>query len=263
MPSKNETEPLTEDDPLVTGPALEVANASLPSSWPVCLAERVRRVMSAIGGIAKEGEYRAGSVSYNYRGIEQITPKVRDALIEQGVIIVPTRAVLDVSEREPVTKGDKVTVSVRADATMTYRMVNCDDPHDWLEVQMIASAVDTGDKYVTKALTSAFKYLMLQALCIADPTDDQDRYDADGDDHSSARSDEPLSEWPATEAEVETLRVATAMMSDASKATFAAWWKDVRAGSLKEGHVNGRHVPAALALVQVLLDAEAAAEPPL
>lgn len=239
--------------------AIAAADLDVPAYVPLDMgwscAERIRRVMQAIGGITKDGEYAAGNTRYNYRGIEQITPRVRDAMIDYGLILVPVRADMTCTPR--VKADDKV--SVMAEAHMTYRFVNCDRPEDFIETQMIASAVDSGDKYVTKALTSAFKYLMLQSLCIGDPSDDQDRYDADND-AGDALTDEDIAalrvSWDATEDEVGALRAATAMLSDHSREVFAAWWKATGVGSLKEGHVNGRQVPAALHLVQVLLDEE-------
>jgi len=228
-----------------------------PSAVLPCLAERLRRVMHAIGGVAKEGTYSAGNVSYKFRGVEQIAPRVRDAMIDNGVICLPVRAILEVAERDPVTRDNKPpTISVRAEVNIRYRFINCDNPADTLDVEMVASAVDSGDKYVTKALTSAFKYLMLQSFCIGDATDDQDRYDADRD--SGEHTQSIPQEWDADDDEIAELRAATAMLNDVSKVSFAAWWKNTKIGSLREGHVNGRYVPAALALVQTLLDQETA-----
>jgi len=145
------------------------------------LVERMRRVMETIGGIEKEGQYSAGNVSYKFRGIEQIAPRVRDAMIEHGVLCVPVRAEHWREDRAPVETNGKVSITSVVSVVMTYRFMSSDNRLDAIEAQMVALANDTGDKAVTKALTSAFKYLLLQTFAIADPSDDQDRYSGEED----------------------------------------------------------------------------------
>jgi len=226
----------------------------------VPLTERLRRVMEDIGPVEKEQEYAAGNVSYKFRGIEQITPKVRDAMVKHGVVFMPVKAEPIVRERV-FERGDgkPPAYTTVAHVVMTYRFMPCNDSADFIDVQTVALANDTGDKALTKALTSAFKYVLLQSFCIADPNDDQDRYSGEETAHelSAADIDALRVEWAATEDQVETLRVAAAMMSEQSKQTFAAWWKATgNVGNLREGRVNARYIPAAMALVQALLDEE-------
>lgn len=227
------------------------------------LAERLRRIMVSIGGITKEGEYNAAGVHYNFRGIEQIAPRVRDAMIEHGVVCMPVRMDLQLDPRDPVQRdGKPPSITVMSKVCCTYRFINVDEPLDWLEAQVVASATDSGDKYVTKALTSAWKYLLLQTFSIADPSDDQDRYNGDESGATLTEADvaELRVEWPATDTDVDALRVAAGMLSDTSKTAFATWWKNTgNVGSLKDGRVNARYLPAAMAMVQVLLDSEGAA----
>ena len=241
-----------EEDSLSRWAALDDEDDELfdaPEGVP--LAERLRRVMETIGGIEKEGQYSAGNVSYKFRGIEQIAPRVRDAMIEHGVVCVPVRAE-HWREDRVAAEGAKVTMTVSV--VMTYRFMSCDNRLDAIEAQMVALANDTGDKAVTKALTSAYKYLMLQTFAIADPTDDQDRYS--GDEDHDARGDDNAT---ANEEEVATLRAAVGFLNDASKVVLMQWWNTVTMGSLREGRVRAREVPAALALCAALLEAENAA----
>ena len=241
-----------EEDSLPRWAALDDEDDELfdaPEGVP--LAERLRRVMETIGGIEKEGQYSAGNVSYKFRGIEQIAPRVRDAMIEHGVVCVPVRAE-HWREDRVAAEGAKVTMTVSV--VMTYRFMSCDNRLDAIEAQMVALANDTGDKAVTKALTSAYKYLMLQTFAIADPTDDQDRYS--GDEDHDARGDDNAT---ANEEEVATLRAAVGFLNDASKVVLMQWWNTVTMGSLREGRVRAREVPAALALCAALLEAENAA----
>lgn len=227
------------------------------------LAERLRLVMQDIGPIEKEGNYSAGNVSYKFRGIEQITPRVRDAMIARGVVCLPVCAVPHSTERT-FERGDGKAPQVTTSMTivMTYRFMSSDDAADYIDAQTVAFANDTGDKAVTKALTSAFKYLMLQSFCIGDPNDDQDRYGDDDDAHSLSADDITALriEWPATEDEVGALRIAAGMLGEFGKQTFSKWWTATgNVGNLREGRVNARYMPAAMGVVQALLDMDNAA----
>lgn len=207
------------------------------------IAERMHAVMASVGGIERTN---SEGVTYKFRSIEQIAPLVQAALIVHGVIVLPVDVtVLDTVERD---RGAGKTPQRVVTLRVAYHLINIDDPADRLEAAMVGESADFGAKTVTQALTFVYKCLWLQALCIGDPLDDADTI-VRSDDGEQIRL-----EWDASEEEIDQVRVAATMLDDEQRAFFAAWWKSARAGSITNRHVNARHVPAALALIQTLLD---------
>jgi len=64
---------------------------------------------------------------------------------------------------------------------VTYRVYGPGGPGDYIEVATPAIGRDNSDKGANKCMTQAFKYALLQVLCIADEKDDGDQasYEAD------------------------------------------------------------------------------------
>lgn len=233
-------------------------------TMPTC-AQRVLAVMQSIGDVDKSDHMSGGGMSYNFRGIERIAPRVRDACIEHGLLILPRFARLTSVDRASVEKFDNQgkskgqSVTRVASVSMSYRFVNVDNPDDFLDVEMVGEANDTLDKAVTKALTSCHKYLLLQSFVIGDAASDPDRQLPDHDEERGEPT--PMESWRADEEDVEALRVATTMLDETQRATFAAWWKRAQVGSIANRHVNARHIPAALALIETLLDSAPETQP--
>ena len=73
------------------------------------------------------------------------------------------------------------SVNQRADVHTRYRIQNIDDVSDYIEVESNGSGVDTQDKAVGKAMTYAYKYMLLRTFAI--PTGE------DPDKISSAETD--------------------------------------------------------------------------
>jgi hypothetical protein len=122
-----------------------------------------------------EKKKHGGGVPYAFRGIEDITKALQPLLVKHGIVITPAASVVSV---EPLpskgTKGDwtRTTLSV----TYTIRLR---DSTDWADATTIGVGDDNGDKGANKAMSQAFKYLLLQTFCISDPADDGDGIPAD------------------------------------------------------------------------------------
>ena len=70
------------------------------------------------------------------------------------------------------------TVNQRADVHVRYRIQNIDDINDFIEVESNGSGVDTQDKAIGKAMTYAYKYMLLRTFAI--PTgEDPDKISSD------------------------------------------------------------------------------------
>jgi hypothetical protein len=55
-----------------------------------------------------------------------------------------------------------------------YRIYGPDG--SYIEAASYGEGTDSGDKATSKAMTMAFKYLLFELLCIADPEDDADKH---------------------------------------------------------------------------------------
>lgn len=134
-------------------------------------------VMGEIGGIAKmtpEQRRKAGlgggderGISYAYRGIDQIAAAVQPLLAKHGVVIVPQVTSYDV--REIIVNQKPWT-----DTTVTVQWQIFGPAGDPIHAATIGLGRDNSDKGANKAITQAFKNLLLRLLCIGDPEDDVD-----------------------------------------------------------------------------------------
>jgi hypothetical protein len=126
------------------------------------LHQRIRAIMADITHLVKDGTIAFGNVSYKAVTEELVTSTVRKALIEHGVTCVPT------GEIQWNQVGTLNTV------ILNYQLTNIDNPEEHLIIPTIGQGADTQDKGTNKAMTGAFKYLLLRAFNI--PTgDDPDK----------------------------------------------------------------------------------------
>lgn len=126
------------------------------------LHQRIRAIMADVTHLVKDGTIAFGNVKYKAVTEEAVTSTVRKALIEHGITCVPT------GEIQWNQVGTLNTI------IMNYQLTNVDDPDDFLIIPTIGQGADTQDKGTNKAMTGAFKYLLLRAFNI--PTgDDPDK----------------------------------------------------------------------------------------
>lgn len=105
---------------------------------------------------------------YNFRGIDDLMSAVAGPMRAHGVFVVP-----EVIDRVTEQRGKMVNVTL----TMRYRLYGPAGDH--IEAVVPGEASDTADKATNKAMSAAFKYLLLQVLMIpvdARSIDDGDRH---------------------------------------------------------------------------------------
>lgn len=121
---------------------------------------------------------------YNFRGIDDLMSAVAGPMRAHGVFILP-----EVIEKTSERYGEKMT-TVRL--TMRYRVYG--PAGDCLEATVPGEASDFADKATNKAMSAAFKYLLLQVLMI--PVDGRSIDDGDRD-HPVAPEPKPAPPAPA------------------------------------------------------------------
>ena len=114
---------------------------------------KILEVMKAIEYLNKDDAVKYGSTSYKAMSEEKVTTTVRKELIKQGLVVFPIK--------QDVIKDGNITTT-----NTTYRMVNVDDPTDYIDLASSGQGADTQDKGVGKAMTYSFKYLLLRTFAI-------------------------------------------------------------------------------------------------
>ena len=134
--------------------------------------QRISDVMKDVQYLAKDDQIEFGKTKYRAISEEKVTTTIRKSLITHGIVIVPVK-------QEHSKDGVLTTVDV------TYRIQNIENENDYIEAVSSGTGVDTQDKGVGKAMTYAYKYLLLRTFAI--PTGE------DPDKISSAELDDRFS----------------------------------------------------------------------
>lgn len=132
--------------------------------------QRINEVRKAINYIQKDKAVSTGGGSYRAVTHDAVTGMVRAALIEHGVVIVPSVVTATFHPKEPDAKQRLY------EATYEIDFVNMDDPADRITTHQQSHALDNGDKAPGKAMSYATKYAILKLFNIETGEDEESRY---------------------------------------------------------------------------------------
>ena len=126
-------------------------------------------VMNEVQYLAKDDMVVTNSKSgAGYKAIseEKVTSEVRKAMIKYGIVIIPVAMETDrddeiLKDYQGNEKANRITT-----VDVTYRIQNVDDKDDYILAVSSGTGVDTQDKGVGKAMTYAYKYLLLRTFAI-------------------------------------------------------------------------------------------------
>lgn len=144
--------------------------------------QKINEVMKNIEYLTKDDKVEFGATKYKAISEEKVTTAVRDQLVKQGIVILP---ISQDAENKELIRTEK-SVNMLTSVHTRYRIQNIDDVNDYIEVESNGSGVDTQDKGVGKAMTYAYKYMLLRTFAI--PTGE------DPDKISSAETDNKMSQ---------------------------------------------------------------------
>lgn len=142
--------------------------------------QKINEVMKNIEYLTKDDKVEFGTTKYKAISEEKVTTAVREQLVKQGIVILPIE---QQSSNKELIRTDK-SVNMLTEVHVKYRIQNIDDVKDYIEVESNGTGVDTQDKGVGKAMTYAYKYMLLRTFAI--PTGE------DPDKISSAETDEKI-----------------------------------------------------------------------
>lgn len=137
--------------------------------------------MEEVQAVRKEGFN--DSQRYNFRGIDQVVNAVGPIFRKHKIIPIPHHCAAEY--RDVLTSTGKPTREVTVEAT--YRFYG--PAGDLIEAVVPGESLDSGDKGTAKAMSVAYRIVLLQSLCI--PTDDKDP-DADSYERAAAAPPDPL-----------------------------------------------------------------------
>jgi len=132
------------------------------------------RVMTDVQSIRKsqtaEVKTAKSSYKYQFRGVDQVFNAAGPALRRHGVMVLQTN--VDAIYAKATTSGGGAMRECTV--TVTYWIIGPAGDH--IVVQSVGEGLDTSDKATTKALTMAYRTLLVNGLTV--PTDDP-KIDAD------------------------------------------------------------------------------------
>lgn len=127
--------------------------------------EKMLEVMKNIEYLNKDDRVEYKSTKYRAMSEEKVTTTVRKELIKQGLVVFPIEQ--SVSQNGTITTTNTV-----------YKMVNTENPEEFVILASSGQGADTQDKGVGKAMTYSFKYMLLRTFAI--PTgEDPDKISSD------------------------------------------------------------------------------------
>lgn len=118
------------------------------------LFEKISKIMENVKGLAKDTEVGYnGKVQYKAISENKVTKVLREQLIAQKIVVYPMDQVYS-------RNGNISAVNTR------YRMVNAENPEEYIDIASSGEGSDTQDKGAGKAMTYAFKYMLLRTFAI-------------------------------------------------------------------------------------------------
>ena len=130
--------------------------------------------MQDVQYLAKDDHVKFGQTSYKALSEEKVTSIMRSELLKYKLVVFPI-------EQNASRSGNISHVDVK------YRMVNVENPEEYIEIASAGDGADTQDKGSGKAMTYAFKYMWLRTFAL--PTgEDPDKISSDELDAKAAQA---------------------------------------------------------------------------
>lgn len=129
------------------------------------VVELAIEAMRAVTAVPKDGHNSAQN--FNFRGIDGVLNAVGPALRKAGLILVPNLVLL---KREVVEVGQRRTPMDSTYIEVIYVLLG--PAADALATRVPGSAMDSGDKGITKAMSVALRTALIQLFCL--PTQEPD-----------------------------------------------------------------------------------------
>lgn len=115
--------------------------------------EKIHEIYKAVQRLEKDDRVSFGQTKYKALSEAKVTSIMREQMNKQKLIVYPI-------EQSWTRTGNITHVDVK------YRMVNIENPDEFIEITSCGDGADTQDKGSGKAMTYAFKYMWLRTFAI-------------------------------------------------------------------------------------------------
>lgn len=136
--------------------------------------EKILAIMTEVSYLSKDDSIEYKNTKYKALSEEKVTSIMRKQMIDKKLVIYPIE--------QTSTRDNNIS-----HVDVTYRIVNVENPDEYIDVKSCGDGYDTQDKGAGKAMTYAFKYMWLRTFAI--PTgEDPDKISSDEIDAQIAES---------------------------------------------------------------------------
>lgn len=148
----------------------------MPTEAKVTLHTKLAQIMFEAERIPKNGTAPTSMGGYKFVQVGDAADYIRKALSEKSITMMPTAVhVTGESEHATAKGGTMTTLTIVMDWTITDGITG-----ETIVLQSIGTGSDTGDKFASKATTSAMKYALLSGFLLStgddiENTDTSDR----------------------------------------------------------------------------------------
>ena len=115
--------------------------------------EKIAAIMTDVQYLAKDDHVSFGSTSYKALSEEKVTSIMRAEMLKYNLTVFPV-------EQTANRSGSITHVDVK------YRLVNVENPDEYIEVVSCGDGADSQDKGSGKAMTYAYKYMWLRTFAL-------------------------------------------------------------------------------------------------
>jgi hypothetical protein len=115
--------------------------------------EKISAIMQAVQYVSKDDHVKFNATNYMALSEEKITQIMREQMIKHKLVVFPIS--MASSRAGQITHVDVV-----------YRMVNAENPEEYIEIVSCGDGADSQDKGPGKAMTYAFKYMWLRTFAL-------------------------------------------------------------------------------------------------
>jgi hypothetical protein len=129
------------------------------------LAAKLCDIMAECKNIPKNG--RNTFQNYNYVMAADAAEYIRELMVKHGVIALPLIEDIEQTPFKTAKGADNFLVRV----TVTYTLINAEDPKDTYLVKMAGTGSDTSDKAIFKAITGCQKYFIFNTFLLGGDDD--------------------------------------------------------------------------------------------
>lgn len=136
--------------------------------------EKILQVMSEVEYLKKDGFVETGyGKGYKALTDEKVLSVIRPIMVKHRLVMIPVAMVQNRTDEQVTTEKGTIKMNRITSVDAIYRIVDVENPKDYVEVASCGTGVDTQDKGSGKAMTYSKKYALLNTFLVpsGDDTD--------------------------------------------------------------------------------------------